>query len=284
MRIPKVIHRIWLGEEEMPSEYVRFGESWREHHPGWEMRLWTDAELPPLSYPDALERCRNYGEASDVVRYEILYRFGGVYVDTDVECLRPIEPLVAEASAFAAYARPNVIGSAVLGAVPGHPAIGRVLEAVCTGAGSGAQVEATGPVALTRILQHAEDVELFGSDTFYPLDYWEIPFRGEDVTDVGDAFAIHHWHATWQTRENLMQRTRALMLRMREIKERERSLKQQQGRLLRKLERRELRLQAALRRQRALDERLERVQSSRWWRLGQALARVRRTFSRSKHK
>ena len=266
----------------MPDEYVRFGESWSEHHPGWEMRLWTDAELPPLSLPDALERCRNYGEASDVVRYEILYRYGGVYVDTDVECLRSLEPLVGEANAFAAYARPNVIGSAVLGAVPGHPAIGRVLEVVCAGAGSGSQVEATGPVALTRVLEGAEGVELFGPNTFYPLDYWEIPFRGEGPTDVGDAYAIHHWHATWQSRDNLMQRTRALMLRTREMKKRERALKQQQGHLRRKLERREARFQAALERQRLLSERLERMQSSRWWRLGQRLTRIRRAFSPSK--
>lgn len=251
----------------MPAEYVRFGESWSEHHPGWEMRLWTDAELPPLTDPEALERCRNFGEASDVLRYEILSRYGGIYVDTDVECLRSLEPLVGEASAFAAYARPGLIGSAVVGAVPAHPAIARTLEVVCAGAGSGPQVEATGPVALTGVLEDAADVDLFGRETFYPLDYWEIPFADPDADVLADAYAIHHWDATWQSREALMLRTRKLMLRAQQLKRRE-------SRARKELARREQRLEATRARHRKVKRRLDRIEGSRWWRLGQALGRV----------
>lgn len=41
MQIPKTIHRIWLGEAQMPPEYVRFGQSWSRHHPDWEMQDWV---------------------------------------------------------------------------------------------------------------------------------------------------------------------------------------------------------------------------------------------------
>lgn len=264
MKIPKVIHRIWLGPEEMPAEYQGFGDSWRRHHPDWEFRLWTDADLPPLSCPDGFARCRNFGEASDVLRYEILHQFGGVYVDTDVECLRPLDALIEDATAFAAYARPKVIGSAIVGAVPGHPAIARTLEVVCSGAGSGTQVHATGPLALTGVLESAEDVELFGRETFYPLDYWEIPFTDLGESELGDAYAIHHWHATWQTRENLMRRSRELMMRSRERRARDRL----------RLERAEGNLRAAQARAGKLQTRLERMQASRWWRLGRAIRRL----------
>lgn len=276
MRIPKVIHRIWLGSAEMPPDYVRFGESWSEHHPGWEMRLWTDDELPPLRCPDGLERCRNFGEASDVLRYEILHRFGGVYVDTDVECLRPLDALIADANAFAAYARPGVIGSAVIGAVPGHPAIDRTLDEVCAAAGTGQQVEATGPVALTRVLEGADDVQLFGRETFYPLDYWEIPFTDRDEDALAGAYALHHWHATWQTRETLMLRTRSLMLRARQLKKRERELKQERAKLRRRLERRQRRIEVGRERERELRRRLKATEGSRWWRLGRKLRLVGR--------
>lgn len=260
----------------MPDTYVRFGESWRQHHPGWEIRLWTSSDLPPLSCPDGFERCRNFGEASDLLRYEILTRYGGVYVDTDVECLRSLESLIADASAFAAYARPGVVGSAVVGSVPGHPAIAKALEVVCAGAGSGSQVETTGPVALTGVLKEAEDVELFGRETFYPLDYWEIPFAESDAVELGDAYAIHHWHATWQTRESLMRRTRALMLRTRQIRDREQRGRKRQKRLRAKLERKEKQLQASRERERKLRERLERLEATRWWRLGKRLGRATR--------
>ena len=176
------------------------------------------SDLPRLGDSRSLERYSNFGEASDVLRYEILSRHGGVYVDTDVECLRSLEPLVDDASAFAAYARPGLIGSAVVGAVPGHPAIARALEVVRERAGSGSQVEATGPVALTAVLKDAPDVQLFGRETFYPLDYWEIPFADAGGDVVANAYAIHHWHATWQSRETLMLRTRELMRRTRKLK------------------------------------------------------------------
>jgi len=256
----------------MPEEYVAFGETWRRHHPGWEFRTWTDSELPQLTHPGAFERARNFGEASDVLRYDLLHQFGGVYVDTDVECLQSLEPLIEGASAFAAFARPNVIGSAVVGAVPRHPAISEALEAVCAGAGSGQQVQATGPVALTRVLKDADDVELFGPETFYPLDYWQIPFSDLEDAQRGEAYAIHHWHATWQTRENLMRRTRELMLKSRERRQRDQVRIRRQER---ELGRRERRLGAAAERERRLRARLERIEGSRWWRLGQRLGRIR---------
>jgi inositol phosphorylceramide mannosyltransferase catalytic subunit len=268
VRIPKVIHRIWLGDAEMPETYVRFGETWRRHHPGWDIQLWTTDRLPALTCPAGFERCRNFGEASDVLRYEILSRHGGVYVDTDVECLRSLERLIGDATAFAAYARPGLIGSAVVGSVPGHPAIAKVLATVCAGAGSGRQVEATGPLALTRVLEGAEDVELFGRETFYPFDYWEIPFTEIDGLELGEAYAIHHWHATWQSREALMRRTRALMLHTRRLAKRERRARRQRDRLRRRLARVEKRLSRSGRR-------LERVETSRWWRLGRRLRAVR---------
>jgi inositol phosphorylceramide mannosyltransferase catalytic subunit len=278
VRIPKVIHRIWLGDAEMPETYVRFGETWRRHHPDWEMRLWTTDRLPALTCPGGFERCRNFGEASDVLRYEILSRDGGVYVDTDVECLRSLEPLIGDATAFAAYARPGLIGSAVVGSVPGHPAIAKALAVVCAGAGSGRQVEATGPVALTRVLEGAEGVELFGRETFYPFDYWEIPFTDIDALDLGEAYAIHHWHATWQTREALMRRTRALMFHTQRLAKRERRARRRQDRLRTRLAQAQARLEKARRRERLMRRQLERIERTPWRRLTKRLRGARRRF------
>src|SRR5436190_16517529 len=98
--IPRIIHRVWLGAEPMPEDFRRYGESWRRHHPGWRMRLWTDEDLPELGDRRALERARHHAERANLVRYEVLRRFGGVYVDTDVECLRPIGPLLSGVRAF----------------------------------------------------------------------------------------------------------------------------------------------------------------------------------------
>ena len=101
----------------MPDAHVSYGESWKQLHPGWEMKLWTDADAPA---PPGVERSRSLAERADLVRYEIIRRFGGVYVDTDVECLRPIGDLLAGVRAFAAYEVPGRLCNAVIGAIPGH--------------------------------------------------------------------------------------------------------------------------------------------------------------------
>ena len=101
----------------MPDDFQRYGETWREHHPEWEMPLWTDDNLPELAHPGAFERGRHHAERADVLRYEVLRQFGGVYVDTDVECLRPIDPLLEGVQAFVAYQRPGEVCNAVMGAV-----------------------------------------------------------------------------------------------------------------------------------------------------------------------
>ena len=239
MKIPRIIHRVWLGQQPLPDRYREFGESWARHHRGWEMRLWTDDRLPELTHPDAYERCRNFAEASDVIRYAVLHRYGGIYTDTDVECRRSLEPLIADAEVFCAWARPGVIGSAVLGSIPSHPAIAKVLAEVSRGAGRGGQVAGTGPVALTRILKEEPGVTIFGPETFYPFDHWDIPLGPDEARPKLDAaYAVHHWDATWQDPDDLLKRKRRLRRQLREARARER---------------------AAL-------ARLAEIESSRWWR------------------
>lgn len=78
VRIPRTIHRVWLGEQPMSDEYRQFGETFARHHPGWEHRLWTEKDLPALGIgEDEHTRSRSHSELSDLVRYEVLLKFGG---------------------------------------------------------------------------------------------------------------------------------------------------------------------------------------------------------------
>jgi mannosyltransferase OCH1-like enzyme len=281
--VPRLIHRVWLGSDPMPDEFEFYGETWERHHPEWEMRLWTDSNLPELRYPEALERCRNHGERSDVLRSELLLRFGGVYVDTDVECKRPLEPLIGDAPAFCAWVRPGRIGSAVLGAVPGHPAIERLLTEMQERVGKGSQIEATVGL-LTTVLSEAPDVEVFDSDTFYPYHPRHNPANGRDFPN---AYAIHHWGLTWKTRDDLRDRVRGLRDKLEQAGEQNAALKQRRRRLRKRLERAESRnreLAAELRRTR---RRLEGLEQTRWWRARDRLVAparplLRRTGGRSR--
>lgn len=98
--IPRLLHQTWKTNVP-PAELVPYIESWRVHNPGWGYKMWNDtAALSFLEeeYPwfhKHIENFKSGVEKADILRYFILYHFGGVYADLDMECLRPWEPLLA---------------------------------------------------------------------------------------------------------------------------------------------------------------------------------------------
>jgi hypothetical protein len=194
--IPQTIHRIWVGGEPMPAEYERFGATFEQHNPEWEMRLWTDADLARLEIGETEhERARTHSELANLMRYEVLRRYGGVYVDTDVECLRALTPLLHGVEAFAALEREGRVGNAVLGAIPEHPAFVRAAMLARRTIGSGAHsLDANGPYFLSLILEQEPSVTIFGAHLFYPYR-WDEPERRHEA--FPDAYVVHHWAKSW---------------------------------------------------------------------------------------
>lgn len=187
--IPRVIHRVWLGDRPLPANYRAFGETWAEHHPGWELRLWTDDDAPQIP---GIEAARNLAERSDLVRYEILRQHGGVYVDTDVECLRPIDDLLTGVVAFSSYEVPGRLCNAVMGGVPGHPALERLAELSRVTVGHGHYPEATATTFSTFVLERFDDVTLFPASVFYP-ELWD----GRENRAAEAPYTRHHWAKGW---------------------------------------------------------------------------------------
>jgi len=200
--IPRLFHRVWLGGM-MPDEFVRFGETWLEQNPGWEMRLWEESDFPPLRNQELYDTAENYSEKSDIVRFELLLLYGGVYVDCDFECLRGIEEVLSGVEAFAAFENDAQVGTAIMGAVPGHPFVDylvRSLPASVKENGRADPVESTGPMFLTRCLADfdftgMEPVKLFPATLFYPYP-WNQKYRRYERFD--QAYAVHHWAGSWK--------------------------------------------------------------------------------------
>ena len=194
--IPRIVHRTWLGwTGPMPDQLVAYGESWSRHHPDWEMRLWTAADLPDLVPDELVQRCRSHAECSDLMRFELLRRHGGVYLDTDFECLRPLDPLLQGVEAFAAWETDHRVGTAILGCVPGHPAFERAAREsrVTVGLGDNS-AESTGPGFWTTILIDHPEVCIFPIKTFYPYG-WDEPQRRDEA--FRESYAVHHWDGSW---------------------------------------------------------------------------------------
>lgn len=91
--IPKIIHQIWIGPRPFPEKALKWKESWQKMHPDWEYKLWTNADVQHFDFANKkyFNQATNWGEKADILRYELVYRFGGLYVDIDFECLKPFD-------------------------------------------------------------------------------------------------------------------------------------------------------------------------------------------------
>lgn len=210
LKIPKIIHQIWIGKE-LPKEFFKFVQSWRIYHPDWEYRLWTQDDIPSLNLRNRalIDQSRNPGEISDLMRYEILYRYGGVYLDVDFECLRSLEPLHYLYDFYIGI-QPldsNLVqlGIGIIGSIAGHPLLNACIEKV-KDRWNNKHVEQkatarTGPIYCTKVFyEHADknglcDIAL-PPNYFYPLACTQ---SGRDTIRwvQEGAFAVHHWAKSW---------------------------------------------------------------------------------------
>ena len=102
--IPKIIHYCWFGRGEMPELAHKCIESWHKYMPDYQYKLWNEDVFDVTSVPYVKEayECRKYAFVTDYVRLYALYTEGGIYMDTDVEVLKPYDDLLS-LTAFTGY-------------------------------------------------------------------------------------------------------------------------------------------------------------------------------------
>lgn len=202
--IPSTFHRIWFGPRPMPQQYVEFGQLWLDLHPGWTLTDWTYDTLPALTNQQVFNDCGEtkpvrVGAAkpesvqavqrADIASYEIIFKFGGVYLNCDIEPLRNINELCAGIEAFATWEADKLwISNAVLAGYPHHPFWLRCIERIPARMTRVKQLNwQTGPALVTETWRdHPRGV------TVYPQSYFNpVSWTGSSVS--GPTYAIHHW-------------------------------------------------------------------------------------------
>lgn len=95
-QIPKVIHYCWFGKKEIPEKNKRCIESWKKHCPGYEILEWNEDnyDLKKNRYMYQAYQMGKYGYVPDYARIDLLYHYGGIYFDTDVELIKSIDELL----------------------------------------------------------------------------------------------------------------------------------------------------------------------------------------------
>jgi len=207
--IPKMFHFIWVGTNPLPMEYQVYINMWVNMYPDWTVTLWRDNNVEnfmkdDLTYGAKMINQEQYRSTSvgaqkcDILRVELLYHFGGVYVDCDFEPKKRIDPLIqGDVRAFAATEGYGIISSGIMGSVPKHQAfkdlIDAIPESMRTRKGVGIN-GVTGPGFNTPILQRHKDLVVFPREMFYPYYFTEKERANEEYPE---AYAIHHWGHSW---------------------------------------------------------------------------------------
>ena len=100
--IPKTIHYCWFGRGDLPPLAKRCIASWRKFFPDYEIKEWNEEnfDVNEIPYAEQAYKCKKYAFVSDYARFKILYEHGGIYFDTDVEVIKPMDDVLAKGPFF----------------------------------------------------------------------------------------------------------------------------------------------------------------------------------------
>ncbi|WP_062221451.1 tetratricopeptide repeat protein [Aureimonas sp. D3] len=162
--IPRRLHQFW-DDGDPPDDVKAYGDTWRSINESFRYRLWSGGEaeafLSDHGFADALSafrRAREPAMKADLFRLALLLDEGGIYVDADDRCLRPIAPLLSGPAGFVAYQEDlGSLGNNWIAAVPGHPLLALALDLACRAVNRGdgdILWLSTGPGLLSRAAAH----------------------------------------------------------------------------------------------------------------------------------
>lgn len=223
--IPQIIHQTWKSTD-VPKHFAMLAETWREHHPEWTYKLWTDKANRDFIgdyWPDFVTQYDSYSTAIqrvDAVRYLTLLKFGGLYVDIDFECLRSVEPLLQgkecvfgiEPKEHARrFSKNRIICNAFMAGIPEHDFFTKIYENLIAVKLKDRNtvldiLESTGPFLLSKTYdeyQQKQLITLLPSELIYPLTLEDARMvMAGDVSTVieekiSDSYAVHYFWGNW---------------------------------------------------------------------------------------
>lgn len=212
--IPKIIHYCWFGGNPLPPLAIKCIESWKKYLPDYEIKEWNESnfDVNMNSFVREAYIAKKYAFVSDYARFYVLYKYGGLYFDTDVEVIKNMDDIIARGPFMGIETDDGDTSLATvapglgLGVNPGLGLYKDVIEiynkkhfSSITG-----RVDGTVVTLMTKVLSNDEriyidngvykcgEIFLYATDYFCPKDY----ITGElNITDR--TVSIHHYDSSW---------------------------------------------------------------------------------------
>lgn len=209
--IPKIIHYCWFGPKPIPELEQQCIASWKKYLPDYELKFWNestfDLSSAPLFARQAYEH-KKYAFVSDYVRMKVLYEYGGLYLDTDLEIIKDIQPILQQDVNMLGFETRSHLGTAIMWFVPKNTIIKSALSYYETHpfvdkngnfdviANTAILTDVLAPLGLRNdgSYQIIKDIVIYNREFFYPKKISMSDFRCTDET-----LAIHRCSNSWMT-------------------------------------------------------------------------------------
>jgi len=200
--IPKKLHFVWVGDEsKCPHNCIN---TWQELNPDYKVKVWGNKEYESYNWinkPHMKEMwAKELNGVADIMRYEILYNEGGITLDADSICLRPLEDWLLEPNEFACweneFVRPGLVAAGYLGSVQKSPFFGHIIEDLSKEPSVVNMMawQSVGPLRVTKSWQETKyPITVYPSHYFIPKHFSGIEYEGN-----GPVFASQLWGSTRQ--------------------------------------------------------------------------------------
>ena len=220
--IPKIIHYCWFGGNPLPESAIKCIESWKKFFPDYEIKEWNESnfDINAIKYTSEAYKAKKFAFVSDYARFWILYKYGGLYFDTDVEVIKNMDDIIAKGPFMGCEkgASDTSVASVApglgLGVNPGlglgvNPGLGLYKEMLDLYAtlsffnnnGSYNQktiVQYTTEVLCGHGLKATNDIQQCTGVWIYPVDYFCPLDYATGVLNITDNSRTIHWYsATW---------------------------------------------------------------------------------------
>ena len=210
--LPKVIHYCWFGGKPLPKSAIKCIESWRKYLPDYEIKRWDEGnfDVNIIPYTREAYRAGKFAFVSDFARFWIIYNYGGVYFDTDVEVIKPMADIL-ERGAFLGVEykgedKITVNPGLGFGATAGLAALKELMNQYVTRHFINEQgemclkniVEITTDYLKKNGLQNSSFIQNCSGFTVYPVDYFcPISFETRELHITENTRTIHHFAESW---------------------------------------------------------------------------------------
>lgn len=210
--IEKTFHFIWVGDQSRrPDNCI---QTWQDKHPDWEFRLWGNEELEGVDWVNAdhiaAMQTREWNGVADMMRWEILYRLGGVVFDADSICVRKLDDHLLDCEAFTCWeneiVRPGLLAAGYFGCKPGNPLVGKIIEdiAALPTVTNEMAWKTVGPMRLTETYRQSRysPLRIYPSHYFIPRHFTGMTYEGSDPV-----YAEQLWGSTRKAYDAIWQIT-----------------------------------------------------------------------------